>query len=436
VIHFIYSNNLVSRKNEFYINSCQIFNRCFSTNIYPRYGTSESNINIEKKTNYMEEERIQFPKGKQKEFIKYAKETNNLTWKQFANMLGFSYNKIQNLWKENYRLSKKDFEVICNSLKIESNFLLEQFNGENVFWNNLIALSKIKNKKVFGKAIKKPKKINIKYKNNNLSLNSSLIKNNTNKLFSNIRLPKIICKELAYETGTSIGDGCIPSRGKSYRLKGNKNDEIIFYQNIIKPLFKKLYNIDVNLKEYRRAYGFEIYSKELINFKTKIIGLPMGSKKNIRIPNTLKIKNKEILCSLISGIFDTDGTIYFRSQGKNKNYYPTLRITTISTFLAKDIEEILKMLGFNVYIYKNNKINIRKPNPTFDIILDGYNNFKRFITLIGTKQPKNIDKINKWKIRWPELVNGWDSLVWSRIFGCGENAISEGLGFKSQSRPF
>jgi hypothetical protein len=51
-------------------------------------------------------------------------------------------------------------------------------------------------------------------------------------------LPKKIDEKLAYEIGTSLGDGCIPTRAKSYRLKGNINDEQEYYKNIIKPLFK------------------------------------------------------------------------------------------------------------------------------------------------------------------------------------------------------
>jgi transcriptional regulator with XRE-family HTH domain len=405
VSHFIYSNNFVSRKNEKIFFDTQPYFECtFIQNYFDRQDTTQTNIIYKKRYLSMEEERIQFPKGKQKEFIKITQKKSNLTWKQFAKVLGFKYNKLQNLWKENYRLSKNDFEIICNSLKIDPNFLLKQFNGEKVFWNNLIALSKIKNKKFLGKAINKPKKINIKYKNTNLLLDISSIDNNPNKLFSNIRLPKIICEELAYETGTSIGDGCIPTRGKSYRSKGNKNDEKEYYQNIIKPMFKELYNIDINLKEYTKAFGFECYSSKLIEFKNKVIGLPIGPKKNIRIPNCFKVNDSKILSSLISGLFDTDGTICFRSQNKNKYYYPTIRFTTISKPLSEDVQETLKMLGFKTYLYTNNKINVRNPSPKFEVILYGYENFKKYLELIGTKQQKNINKINKWRKDWPSLA--------------------------------
>ncbi len=401
MIHFIYSNDFVSRKNIF--ETDQIFSSKTLNIFYPRYDTSESNINLLKKPFSMENERIQFPKRKQKEFIKYTKDKSFFTWREFAKVLDFNYNNLQNLWKENYRISKSDFERICLFINKEPNLVINKFNGKKIVWNNLIALSKIKKKRIFGKPQKKQNKINLKYKNKCLSLNLIKIRINQQKNKLKISLPNKISNELAYETGTSIGDGCIPTRRKSYRLKGNKNDEKEYYKLVIKPLFKKLYGIDIILREYQKAFGFEIYSKTLIDFKNKVLRLPIGSKNKIKIPNIFKINNKEILCALISGIFDTDGSLSFKSQGKNKNYYPTLRITTISLALAKDIEEILKMLGFNVYIFKNNNICPRKPNPTFDVIFDGYDNFSNFVKLIGTKQRKNIDKINNWRKEWPNI---------------------------------
>lgn len=218
-------------------------------------------------------------------------------------------------------------------------------------------------------------------------------------------LPKKIDEKLAYEIGTSLGDGCIPTRAKSYRLKGNINDEQEYYKNIIKPLFKELYNIDIKLKKYGSAYGFEIYSKTLINFKNKIIGLPIGPKKDCFIPNWIKTSKKSILCSLLSGLFDTDGSIYFRSQGKKKKYYPVLTYNTISSNLAKDIQEILKTLGFKVNIYKTIRNTKRTPNNLYFVRLYGYKNFFRFLKMIETKQSKNIDKINIWKENWPNLAN-------------------------------
>ena len=271
----------------------------------------------------------------------------------------------------------------------------ENINREK---NNLLMDQKFgKNKNCF-------KKVDIGYSSKTLLLNSKTIKLSRKDTERRVIIPNKITPLLAYEIGTNLGDGCLPSRGDSYRLKGNKNDEIEYYQKVIKPLFKKLYNIEINLSEYTKAYGFECYSKALIDFKTNVIGLSIGSKKKICVPEKLKINNKKILCELIGGLFDTDGAIYFRSQGPNKAYYPVLTISTISKSLANDTSEILKMLGLKVNIYTSKRNTVRTPNDLYFVRMYGYNNFKYFMKLIGTKQPKNLNKIEKWRKQWPDLA--------------------------------
>jgi intein/homing endonuclease len=205
---------------------------------------------------------------------------------------------------------------------------------------------------------------------------------------------------LAEEIGLSIGDGYVSNKRFEYRLKGNKKDEKEYYKNYVKPMFKELYNINLNISEYGSTVGFEIYSKALWEFKTKVIGLPIAPKKTIRIPAVLKVNDKEILCSLLRGLFDTDGNIYFRSQGANKSYYPRVSFTTISKDLADDLIEILKMLGFKPKLYLDSKIKKKNSNLRYTVVLCGYANFELYKKLINTKQPKNIYKLKTWEERF------------------------------------
>ena len=72
VIYFICSDdNLVSRKNLFEFKN--FLNYIFANNYFDRQDTLKTNINTQKTKFIVEKERIQFPKGKQREFIKYAK---------------------------------------------------------------------------------------------------------------------------------------------------------------------------------------------------------------------------------------------------------------------------------------------------------------------------------------------------------------------------
>ncbi len=239
---------------------------------------------------------------------------------------------------------------------------------------------------------------------NKFEFDNSDIKYSKSDLIKKTKIPKEMTLDLAYETGLSIGDGCIPKRKYSYRLKGNKNDEKEFYSNIVKPLYKKVYNLEVKLKEYDSAYGFEIYSMAIKEFKVKKLGLSEGSKKEIKVPYSIKNGSSIIKCSFIKGYFDTDGSIAFLSKYNRKNYYPTITAVTISEILAQDIFELLNELGFTPNLWKFTKTNSRKPNTQFSIRLNGYKNFRLYRNIIGTKQKKNIDKINKWEAKYKALV--------------------------------
>ena len=56
-----------------------------------------------------------------------------------------------------------------------------------------------------------------------------------------------------------------------------------FYQDFIKPLYKRLFNLDVSLKDYAQCYGFEVCSRALWTFKTNVLKIPAGRKTGISI---------------------------------------------------------------------------------------------------------------------------------------------------------
>lgn len=70
-----------------------------------------------------------------------------------------------------------------------------------------------------------------------------------------MRLPSKISSELAEEVGWHIGDGSMniyKNRGKLkgfYQLRGHIEDDKKHYNKRIKPLFKKLFDIDTNIRE-------------------------------------------------------------------------------------------------------------------------------------------------------------------------------------------
>jgi len=355
-----------------------------------------SNLN-EKETSFsMEKERIQFPIGNQKEFIIEAKKASGKYWKESGCFFGINNNTFQSYWKEMTRISKKDFEKICLALKVLPQEMLEKYTAKELFWDYS---SQLKNAGFANLWRIKTKTSNctITYLNNELLLNNLQVAFSRKDIEKGVILPKELTPLLAEECGMSFGDGFISNKKFEYRLKGNKKDEKEYYTNFVKPMFKELYNIEVNIKDYETTVGFELYSKAIWQFKTNVIGLFPGPKRTIGIPEKLKVNNIEILCSIMRGLFDTDGNIYFRSQGRNKSYYPVISLVTISKNLGNDIVEVLQMLGFAPKLYFDSKITKKCPSEKYTVVLYGYSNFRLYKKLINTRQLKNIAKLKAWE---------------------------------------
>ena len=97
---------------------------------------------------------------------------------------------------------------------------------------------------------------------------------------------------------------------------------------------KNLYNIKPYLlkKEKKNCIESIYKSKVIVEFKNKLLSLPTGPKKNIKIPKQI-LKNKELQKRCIVGIIDTDF-----------NITKTLSITgkMNNLLVIKDMHKILK----------------------------------------------------------------------------------------------
>lgn len=245
-----------------------------------------------------------------------------------------------------------------------------------------------------------PKPLNSRFDLSSVSFSASDKK-------KNLILPTMLTPALSEEIGMHIGDGflsdkMLASRKIKYdfRLKGNK-DECEYYNNFVRSLFQELYNIEVKLKEYDNTYGFEIYSKALCLFKSNVIGLPVGKKLNLHVPNILKINNLDILTSFVRGLFDTDGNVYFSTRSKvMKDYYPVLSIELRSEQTIKETAEILSMLGFDPAVYCSQD----KWGAAWAINLIGVRRLERYCKLIGWNNPKHLNKVVIWKDKHQELA--------------------------------
>jgi len=214
-----------------------------------------------------------------------------------------------------------------------------------------------------------------------------------------MQIPKKISKELAEETGWHIGDGSMntyKNRGKQkgfYQLRGHIEDDREHYEKRIKFLFKKLYNLDIKLREMpsTRVFGFQIWNDELVNFK-KRLGLCLGKKFEIEIPKIF-LPEDELKKAVLRGIFDTDGGIYL--EKKNNKLYPRLAITTISFKLSEQLLKSLNEIGLRTTRHSQFYPRGLNRKRTYVVVIRGVKMFHKFMKEISPKNSKHQRKYRK-----------------------------------------
>lgn len=207
-----------------------------------------------------------------------------------------------------------------------------------------------------------------------------------------INLPKKMTPELAEEVGLHLGDGSMNYYdGKGfYQLRGHIEDDKDHYNGRIKYLYKKLFNIEIKPRNMPSTgvYGFQIWSDELIDYKSKILGLPLGKKLEFEVPLSIA-KNSEFSKSFLRGFFDTDGCLYI--ENKRGKPYPRIEMASISGKFAKQLRELLPVLGFRVSLYEENREKKGWKN-LYHLSIRGYSMTKKWFEEIGPQNPKHILK--------------------------------------------
>ena len=232
-----------------------------------------------------------------------------------------------------------------------------------------------------------------------MNINHNILLSKKDKI-KNLILPNKLSTELAYIVGVLAGDGNIFVRisKHDYRIKcvGNPKDEKEFYDNILGPLFKKVFNLDIDIKEQDSGttYGFYSYSKALVRYLSTIFELPIGKKSNkLRIPKILKNNNQVI--PFIRGVADTDFCLTYKKKGK----YPCITGSSDSKEFLKEIAHELRKLGFTFYETYDYKLLDKRLNKGFSLInrieINGKNNLIQWLNRIGFWSPKHLKKIKK-----------------------------------------
>jgi len=156
-----------------------------------------------------------------------------------------------------------------------------------------------------------------------------------------LKLPKELSEKLAEDIGIMVGDGSIgkivrPKRAVDYQIMcyGNAITDNLFYGTYVKNLKKDLFNLNFQFSDRpKNTCELRINSKGLLEFYTKIIGLPLGKKGNLGIPPLIMNSKDNIKSAFIRGLADSDFSFTFRRRNKKIMYYPLIKL--INHFLIR-----------------------------------------------------------------------------------------------------
>lgn len=197
--------------------------------------------------------------------------------------------------------------------------------------------------------------------------------------------------------GFAIGDGHI-FYNKKYRkykleLAGNVIEDMDYFYQIKKFLGEESHSKpQMFIRKHKNGTSLclNLYDKEFVDNLIKL-GLPAGKKTfTVEIPKNL---NKEEETSLLRGLFEADGCLYF-SNSKKSDYptYPRLEIKTSSAKLLGQLKDILKERKFSLYIRQPCK------DRTFAIGISGEKALEKWKDEIGFVGLKNKTKYELWKL--------------------------------------
>ena len=210
--------------------------------------------------------------------------------------------------------------------------------------------------------------------------------------------PQNITPLLAEEIGLHLGDGSMNyynGRG-FYQLRGHISDDKKHYQLRIKNMYKELFNIDVSLREMpsSNVYGFQIWSDKLVDYKHRVLGLPLGKKSKFQIPTEI-ITSAKLSRSFLRGYFDTDGCLYI--ENKRGKPYPRIEMASISKEFTNQLNRIMLKMGFRTTHYKENR---RKYGwkDIYRIITRGNEMTRKWFLEIEPRNPKHIMKFSELKL--------------------------------------
>ncbi|MBI4452067.1 hypothetical protein HY637_01440, partial [Candidatus Woesearchaeota archaeon] len=217
-----------------------------------------------------------------------------------------------------------------------------------------------------------------------------------------LRFPEEMNEKLAEDIGIMIGDGCIGSYKNNnltnnfISVDGNSLTDQDYLLRYVSNLKSNLYNLNFNslFKKNRNEMRIQLNSQGLVQFYTKVIGLPLGKKINIGIPQCIW-KNDNFIKACLRGIMDTDSSFQIKMRK-----YPVIKLATASQNLVDDCKKAFEIIGIETST-KTNCTSIhsvtKRPYITNYLYLSGREKFKKYMENIGFSNQNNLQRYYLWK---------------------------------------
>ncbi len=190
--------------------------------------------------------------------------------------------------------------------------------------------------------------------------------------------------------GVMMGDGCIvrfkkPPKGNYYLrifISGNSKRDSNYMTNYLNSILKR-FNVYAYLyrEKHTNTLVAVINHKKFAEFLVSL-GFPVGKKGQIEIPKWIMELPLEKKFHVIRGLFDTDGSMSARKSEQYRR--PMTLIDSESVPLRKQLKIILREAGLPAY------------DSSGTVGVDGAKGTKKWFELIGSNNPRNLDRYNGW----------------------------------------
>lgn len=197
------------------------------------------------------------------------------------------------------------------------------------------------------------------------------------------KIPSYLNSDFLYVAGLIAGDGDIRESGEggtySVRLSNSNKKLRNEFIKVIEEQFDLNYDIQKG-KKGKRPTVVRTNSKILGEILLSL-GIPFSPKSSkLALSNTLLKLSNDLLSDYLAGLYDADGSVYYRGKGKGSD---CIGLTTASEKLARQLQLVLLRFGINP------KLRSRKANPNSKI------NNKHRKWVLEIREKEDIQRFSK-----------------------------------------